>query len=1158
MAANLETDIPSSPTNEDSGDEDEEAFTGFKEEQEEQERASSNDVATLLKKLHSSGALITKPKEEYHCFTCNEDFVKWSVFENHLLKHVSKTVYVSLDKLPDLESDTAASDEDWSDEDGEMETPQVSSKIPQKINLGEIMKNPGLSIKPKSSSSTENPGKVLDKLSGLGFTIKNTTPVKEEKPETNNLIKKLGSLGGLKLKLKSDGNNTHSFSVVNGLKDFKTSDNEDSDEDIPPDDDHMDDSEDEKMNQDNSPEQESDDENASANEDAVTNKNRLTVKTTVQPIKILKASIMKPPDPAAAETPATSKVVSATAQNNNMSNISNSQHVGKVVVKEEFDDTMISQKTTPMLSNEQIKSERLSPGLSENACTAIPATAKVKVENEDKSGGRTTRGAPLLVPKKEEIDIIEINCDSNDEDDDCCVVSTTPAPEVKPTIVPKSENSATPTRPHTPYSTKQSSGAGNTQPSQLMNSITNHNYCSYNDSKPLVDLGEKVDDIFDSLFSPNKKDNSADSNEYISLDKLGSQHTCDVCNTRFTDPAMLDMHIRNTGHTKTIVTAGPPGHLLPYKSDPPSSILSSFFPVKQLSEQVEKLSHVGTPSSNAFTHQQNVMINIQYPGAGGIMPNQPYNAYGAGQMGSSTYPNNTNMYSAPGQQMPGQNYPGANYMGQQSFPGQTPYTNTMPKETYPGADPMGAYSAARNAVPFSPSPMQSMQQAYGQTPNVPMAPGQLINPMAPGMPMNATIPGQPINHMVPGQPMNSMPGQPISSMPGQPINSMSSQLMNSVPGQPMTSTPGQPPTSMAPGSMMNLPAQNFPPVSSPSGLRTSSGSGIKIKSMVSGPTTLGQRAPGPGGGSPRMRPPGARSNVRPGIRPGMMVGGSSRVKGSSIRMPLKRPGPPAGPASKRSDLLLPGKHDNEDCQVMSLQKQQEGMPLIQRVQGAKDKVNIGKQITITKKPGVNREANAMANVLASRGIMVKQKQKSRSPSPQRPVPHIPNLGSDVSVKHTGGSRSNSFTIPEAKVGGGLVPCKACGKMFASQSSLSAHMNAAHPYEKISMFKCDECPASYSHSLQLQHHKRVFHTVFGSNRELGLPVVDFSQEQNLRKLKDLGIYSFIPLANREQATGCFGIPVISTYNARNGMTDALHALGADGLLSLGPLKTLPDT
>ncbi|GBP36103.1 hypothetical protein EVAR_93796_1 [Eumeta japonica] len=237
-----------------------------------------------------------------------------------------------------------------------------------------------------------------------------------------------------------------------------------------------------------------------------------------------------------------------------------------------------------------------------------------------------------------------------------------------------------------------------------------------------------------------------------------------------------------------------------------------------------------------------------------------------------------------------------------------------------------------------------------------------------------------------------------------------------------------------------------------------------------------------------------------------------------------------------------------------MQKQRDGMPLIHSVQGAKDGIKLGSNLTITKKT-VNREANAMADVLASRGIMVKAKQKSRSPSPERPLPHIPNLGAGVSIKH--GSRSSSFTIPEARVGGGgMYTCKVCRKGFMSSSALAAHASAAHGAAKVPLFRCDECPASYPKSLQLQHHKRVFHNVTGPDRELGLlPVVDLSQEDNVKRLSSLGIYSFIPLANREQASGCFGIPVVSV---RGGAAAGLSALGADGLLSLGPLKPLPNS
>lgn len=114
---------------------------------------------------------------------------------------------------------------------------------------------------------------------------------------------------------------------------------------------------------------------------------------------------------------------------------------------------------------------------------------------------------------------------------------------------------------------------------------------------------------------------------------------------------------------------------------------------------------------------------------------------------------------------------------------------------------------------------------------------------------------------------------------------------------------------------------------------------------------------------------------------------------------------------------------------------------------------------------------------------------------------------------------------------------------------------AQMHSSSKMFKCDACPISYPSPIQLQEHKLAFHNV--PNSEMGVPVIDLSQLGTLRKLSNLGITNFIPLANREQGGGCFGIPIVSTQNAMTGnTTNSLLSLGANGILSFGPVKPLP--
>ncbi|CAH2057136.1 unnamed protein product, partial [Iphiclides podalirius] len=1233
MATKIESEYPLSPTNDESDGEDgQDRVDNSEEEEQEDEKPVKNDLAYLLKKLQSAGALLKPKKEnEYHCFTCDQDFDDWEDLENHLIQHVSLPSVV-LDKLPSDEEDTAQSgDENWSDEEA-VQPPFKSEpkKTPQKVDISQILKKTGISIKKKGDTDKSSDA-ALNKLSGLGFTIKkNSTPIKNEKADESelqqndsDLMQKLGKLGGIKLKLKSDGNKANTFKVINGLKDFKASDDEDEgsdNEDSRNDDESGEDRENQEEEEPESDEQqyvnsrrssnnsESGKSNKSVNDKVLLGKKikkepvnttkrvgpasktsgqegstkvqgkvspndiqaKVPVKeypktnTETKPAKPLgRPSVKKTPRRGSNNPPVKIQEYQETETNSSPINEnkietperreSHDMNPENVVIKKETQEpaSTESQSSNVPLFSGQIKSERTSPVPPDRAITPIIARVKTEPDlsafsnSQQSSSSSRTPVNPLLPVTKTEnnaITIIEINGDSNDEDDDdCCVVSSTPAPDVKP-LLPKTENPTALPPPAYPaamgssyqtsvHSSYNAASLSSSRLSSTQSTEKQHNF-DWNppDSKPAIDILEKsADEIFESLLSSSTKKESmsmlSDASEYVSLDTLGPQHSCDVCNTRFTDISLLEEHRRVTGHSNSLVTPSS-STLLPY--NPASNILSSLLPVKQLAEQVGKLSTIGT-SSSGFTHQQNVMINIQaYPGAGGVMvPPQPYNSYPSGHNSQAGYPQvPNNMYPSPGQTMPGQ-YSGANY-GQNNY-GQ--YPSPMSKAGYPGVVPPNIYSNASSSYSTA-SPLQSMQQSvYGQgTPN-------LLNqqpvPMGP--------PGSSPSQVYGSAPSPNSMKQSTSGIRIQNVQTFPPGQLVGGPGQSMN--PNQP---IAPGHQMG-PNQHGPDMHS----------GQSGPGQMTAPTQI-RMAAGANLTGARPRMPNLRG-PRPSIRPGIQVHGQVRG-GTKVgsRMPLKRPGTTmgSGPVQKRrTDILLPGKHDNEDCQVMAMQKQRDGLPLIQSVQGAKDKLNIGSQISITKKT-VNKEASAMANVLASRGISVKQKQRSRSPSPQRPLPNIPNLGAGVSIKHS--SRSSSFSIPEAKIGGGMLSCKICKKMFMNSTSLSVHMSNAHPQSKIPLFKCDECPASYPKSLQLQHHKRVFHNVTGPNRELGLPVVDLSQEDNLKRLSSLGIYSFIPLANREQANGCFGIPVISVHNVQNGMTSSLQALGADGLLSLGPLKPLPNS
>ncbi|XP_013149318.1 PREDICTED: uncharacterized protein LOC106111721 [Papilio polytes] len=987
MATRINTKYPPSPTNNESDCEelDEPVDDDFEDDTyDTKTNNNGNGFADILKRLQSAGALLKKPKKEYCCKTCDQDFVDWEDLENHLYQHVSLPSVV-LERLPsDDEDPVDTDDENWSD-DEELQLPlkREGNKTPQKVNISQILNKTGLTI--KKSDTGKSSEAALNKLSNLGFTIKkSSTPIKKEEQNEQNDSQINKKVGNIRLKLKSDGNKLNTFTVVNGLKGFRPSDDDDdeSDHEGGNDDESGDDKSKNKNQEDDEDfEGDSDDEqlvniSRRSSDNSESSKNDLQnqmkkfqgKQIKMEPIKIQKGQI--------------SKTIVKQLPSNIVVKSDSSIEQSKEVPKKE----------TPMPKPSGRPSVKQTPKRGPNN----PLPNKSQHLQQLSNSPSPTKEVQKTPERRESHEVNTENVVVKQEIYDSTETESKNVPLLSKEI--KSERTSPPLdRAPTPIIAKIKTEPGVSNVTTATNSsllpVT-----KTEDSVTIIEInGDSNDEdddccVVSSTPAPDVKPILSDVSEYISLDTLGPKHTCEVCNTRFTDISLFEEHKRMTGHSNSLVLPSS-STLVPY--NPASNLLSSLLPGK-LAEQVGKLSTIGN-SGPGFTHQQNVMINIQaYPGAGGVMQTpQPYNAYapqGHNQQGGYAQSPNNMYTSTPGQPLPGQ-YPGSAY---QQNPGYGQYPTAMSTPGYPTAMSTNVYSSASSPY-SSASPLQSMQQAvYGQS-----ATGMMNPP--------------PVTMM---GPPGSAPNQPYSSAP------------------------------------------------SPNAMKQSSS--IRIQNV-------------------QTFPPG---HIGQTINPGQTA--TAGQQHGSNQQPMKT---------------------------------------------------------------VNKEANAMANVLASRGISVKQKQKSRSPSPPRALPNLPNIPG-VSIKHSSGA--SNFSIPEAKIGGGMLSCKICKKMFMSSTSLSVHMSNAHPQSKVPSFKCDECPASYPKSLQLQHHKRVFHNVTGPGREMGLPVVDLSQEENLQRLSDLGIYNFIPLANREQGNGCFGIPVISVHNVQNGLTSGLQALGADGLLSLGPLKPLPNS
>ncbi|XP_070163829.1 R3H domain-containing protein 1 isoform X2 [Polyergus mexicanus] len=155
---------------------------------------------------------------------------------------------------------------------------------------------------------------------------------------------------------------------------------------------------------------------------------------------------------------------------------------------------------------------------------------------------------------------------------------------------------------------------------------------------------------------------------------------------------------------------------------------------------------------------------------------------------------------------------------------------------------------------------------------------------------------------------------------------------------------------------------------------------------------------------------------------------------------------------RRMDVLLPDRNEDADCHVIAQQKRNDGLPVIQNVQGATTQqtnrndstIHLTDSITLsvrqpvqsTSNPGGKKsDAKAVANVLAARGITVtpaanknktseqsKQQispqQQQRPPSSQQPLNVTAlNLNSAISIIPTSSQRKQEqgqFAVPQNK------------------------------------------------------------------------------------------------------------------------------------------------
>ncbi|XP_072751513.1 uncharacterized protein [Anoplolepis gracilipes] len=301
---------------------------------------------------------------------------------------------------------------------------------------------------------------------------------------------------------------------------------------------------------------------------------------------------------------------------------------------------------------------------------------------------------------------------------------------------------------------------------------------------------------------------------------------------------------------------------------------------------------------------------------------------------------------------------------------------------------------------------------------------------------------------------------------------------------------------------------------------------------------------------------------------------------------------------RRMDVLLPDRNEDADCHVIAQQKRNDGLPVIQNVQGATTQqtsrndstIHLTDSITLSvRQPaqvqntpnsgGKKSDAKAVANVLAARAlnlnsaisIIPTSSQRKQQEQGQFAVPQNKQNKSPINeqverpprpptVDLTQDSPPQMPVVRRGRPPRALLTCQVCDKNFQNQDMLTQHMATHRTISKLH-HRCNLCPAQYPTVQALTTHKQTYHkevdtVAQNGGAELALPVVDLKSPHVLNRLSNLGIQSYIPLSQLSAQTGgYFGLPIITIDGARNSSTCNLGALGATSILSLGPLKHL---
>ncbi|XP_068974312.1 myb-like protein I isoform X4 [Bombus flavifrons] len=429
------------------------------------------------------------------------------------------------------------------------------------------------------------------------------------------------------------------------------------------------------------------------------------------------------------------------------------------------------------------------------------------------------------------------------------------------------------------------------------------------------------------------------------------------------------------------------------------------------------------------------------------------------------------------------------------------------------------------------------------------------------------------------------------------------QLAQQVQRMPLPQT--QMPPSLPPGANTMIPGPNYfvQPSGRPPLYRVPGPQGMHYPPHIT--HLYPQYGPGP---YPQMTAP---PQMHPQLPQQISRGRAPRIPqtGSTPRQRMKRPMQQSmqvqqnnsAMKQRRMDVLLPDRNEDADCHVIAQQKRNDGLPVIQNVQGATTQqtnrndstIHLTDSITLSvRQPGSapaqvqntsgaggkKSDAKAVANVLAARALTLNSaisiipasSQKKQQDQGQFAVPHnkqnkpavneVERPPRPPTVDLTQDTPPQMPVVRRGRPPRALLTCQVCDKNFQNQEMLTQHM-ATHRAPSKLLHKCNLCPAQYPTAQALTTHKQAYHkevdtVAQNGGAELALPVVDLKSPHVLNRLSNLGIQSYIPLSQLSvQTGGYFGLPIITIDGARNPNTCNLGALGATSILSLGPLKHL---